>query len=89
MQLWFLLNTLLLHQLNQPGKGALGMHHLKDLVIFAVPTVVQEKGSDYVERGIIIFLHRCQPHKHLANMACLLSMRVCVYFANVLVTGSI
>jgi hypothetical protein len=40
MQTCILLYTVSLYQLNESSKGALGMHHLEYLVIFAIATII-------------------------------------------------
>ncbi len=56
MQCSLFLHALRLYQLNKSSKGALGVHHLKDIIIFAIATIIQEKRGHYMKSRVIVFL---------------------------------
>lgn len=43
-----ILDAVGLHEFDEPREGALGMHHLKYLILLAVSAIPEQKGGDDV-----------------------------------------
>jgi hypothetical protein len=56
VQLDILLHAIQLYDFDEPWECAFGMHHLEDGIVFEVPAIIQQKGRDDVERGVVFFL---------------------------------
>jgi hypothetical protein len=56
MQLRILLYIIHLYQLDESRERRLGMHHLEDGIVFAMPSIVEQKRRDYVKCRIVVLL---------------------------------